>query len=136
MAYSKSAKLWILQNKKSRGIELTPEELGWEAELRAPAEGVTRKERKPRATLSEHEKKKRKPRATLSEHEKKKRRAKRAVESLAAAKDKPKWMQQWIDWEDRTIPVGKRRVAYVRYMTIVRGMSLRKAKALSVKIIN
>ena len=122
MAYSKSAKLWILQNKKSRGIELTPEELGWEAELRAPAEGVTRKERKPRATLSEHEKKK--------------RRAKRAVESLAAAKDKPKWMQQWIDWEDRTIPVGKRRVAYVRYMTIVRGMSLRKAKALSVKIIN
>ena len=122
MAYSKSAKLWILQNKKSRGIEMTPEELGWEAELRAPAEGATRKERKPRATLSEHEKKK--------------RRAKRAVESLAAAKDKPKWMQQWIDWEDRTIPVGKRRVAYVRYMTIVRGMSLRKAKALSVKIIN
>lgn len=122
MAYSKSTKLWILQNKKSRGIELTPEELGWEAELRAPVEGSPKKERKPRATLSEHDKKK--------------RRAKRAVEALAAAKDKPKWMQQWIDWEDRTIPVGKRRVAYVRYMTIVRGMSLRKAKALSVKIIN
>ncbi|MEE1324927.1 MAG: hypothetical protein U0K19_05025 [Bifidobacteriaceae bacterium] len=122
MAYSKSTKLWILQNKKSRGIELTPEELGWEVELRAPVEGSPKKERKPRATLSEHDKKK--------------RRAKRAVEALAAAKDKPKWMQQWIDWEDRTIPVGKRRVAYVRYMTIVRGMSLRKAKALSVKIIN
>ena len=38
------------------------------------------------------------------------------------------WMQQWIDWDDKSIPVGKRRVAFVRYLTMTKGFSLESAK--------
>lgn len=38
------------------------------------------------------------------------------------------WMQKWIDWDDKSIPVGKRRVAFVRYLTMTKGLSLAAAK--------
>lgn len=38
------------------------------------------------------------------------------------------WMQQFIDWKDKTIPVGKRRVAYVRYLMMKFNYSLERAK--------
>jgi len=44
-------------------------------------------------------------------------------------------MQKWIDWEDKSIPLGKRRVAFVRYLTMVHGVDLTTAKQRSIKII-
>lgn len=38
------------------------------------------------------------------------------------------WMQKWIDWNDKAIPVGKRRVAFVRYLTMTKGYTLERAK--------
>lgn len=45
------------------------------------------------------------------------------------------WMQKWIDWDDKEIPVGKRRVAYVRYLTMTKGYTLDRAKLASKKFI-
>ena len=49
---------------------------------------------------------------------------------------KKKWMQEWIDWRDKTIPIGRRRVAYVRYLTMTKGMTLDAAKYQAKKYIN
>ena len=38
------------------------------------------------------------------------------------------WMQQFIDWKDKTIPIGKRRVAYTRYLMMKFNYSLERAK--------
>lgn len=69
----------------------------------------------------------------LNEHEKAKRRAKRAIENHPRG---DKWMQKWIDWEDKDIPIGRRRVAYVRYQTMVHKMPLEKAKYYASKYIH
>ena len=45
------------------------------------------------------------------------------------------WMQKWIDWDDTSIPIGKRRVAYVRYLTMTQGYSIDKAKLQSKRVI-
>ena len=45
------------------------------------------------------------------------------------------WMQKWIDWDNKEIPVGKRRVAYVRYLTMTKGYTLDRAKLASKKFI-
>lgn len=47
-----------------------------------------------------------------------------------------KWMQKWIDWDDRSIPVGKRRVAFVRFLVMTKGVPLEVAKRRSLKIIH
>lgn len=119
MSYSKSSKQWILANKRQRGIPLTDEELEWERELYQP------KEKKPR-----------KERAKETEAAKRKRRAKYAIEKRAEALEKPKWMQKWIDFSDPSLPLGKRRVAYVRYLMMYKKLDLNTAKRLSIRNIN
>lgn len=116
MAYSKSSKEWILANKKRRGIPLTDEELEWEREFYQP------KEKKPR-----------KGRPKETEADKRKRRAKYAIEKRTEAIEKPRWMQKWIDFTDPSLPIGKRRVAYVRYLMMHKKLDLATAKRLSVK---
>ena len=44
-------------------------------------------------------------------------------------------MQKWIDWDDVAIPIGKRRVAYARYLMMVHGLKLAEAKSRSLKFI-
>lgn len=56
-------------------------------------------------------------------------RAKYAIEQ----KNGKKWMQKWIDWDDSSVPVGRRRVAFVRYLTMVHKMRLDEAKLLSTR---
>lgn len=119
MAYSKSSKQWILANKKQRGIPLTNEELEWERELYRPKEKTPRKER-----------------AKETEAAKRKRRAKYAIEKRAETHEKPKWMQKWIDFSDSSLPLGKRRVAYVRYLMMQKKLDLKTAKRLSLRNIN
>ena len=119
MAYSKSSKQWILSNKKSRGIPLTDEELEWERELYRP------KEKRPR-----------KAREKETEAAKRKRRARYAIEKRAESIENPRWMQKWIDFSDSSLPLGKRRVAYVRYLMMTRKLDLNTAKWLSVRNIN
>ena len=47
-----------------------------------------------------------------------------------------KWMQCWIDWNDKNIPIGKRRVAFVRYLTMTKGLTLDEAKYQAKKYIH
>ena len=108
--------------KKIRGIELTEEEkridieiCGVQAECDAePVKAQEKPKRKPVA------KKERKVRTA-------KDKAKYAITQKAKGLEKPKWMQEWIDFTDKSIPLGKRRVAYVRYLTN-KGWSLAEAK--------
>ena len=108
--------------KKIRGIELTEEEkridieiFGVQAECDAePVKAQEKPKRKPVA------KKERKVRTA-------KDKAKYAITQKAKGLEKPKWMQEWIDFTDKSIPLGKRRVAYVRYLTN-KGWSLAEAK--------
>lgn len=72
-------------------------------------------------------------RRKLTDHEKAKNRAKRTIEKYPKG---DKWMQKWIDWEDKAIPLGMRRVAYVRYQTMVKGMTLKEAKYYAVKYVH
>lgn len=72
-------------------------------------------------------------RKKLTDHEKAKNKAKKTIEKYPRG---DKWMQKWIDWEDLTIPVGMRRVAYVRYQMMVKGMNMTKAKYYAVKYIH
>lgn len=60
-----------------------------------------------------------------------KQKAQYAIEQRAG----DKWMQKWIDFDDKSIPVGKRRVAYVRYLTMVKHVPLDIAKGKSLKVI-
>ena len=137
MGYSKSSKQWILSNKKSRGIPLTDEELEWERELYQPKEKKPRKELEwERELYQPKEKKPRKERAKETEAAKRKRRAKYAIEKRAEALEKPKWMQKWIDFSDPSLPLGKRRVAYVRYLMMYKKLDLNTAKRLSIRNIN
>lgn len=116
MTYSKSTKQWILANKKKRGFPLTDEEREWEREL------YPSRETKPR-----------KGRPKETEADKRKRRAKYAIEKRAEAIEKPKWMQKWVDFTDPSVPIGKRRVAYVRYLMMHKKLDLATAKRLSLK---
>lgn len=111
-----------IAKKKIRGIELTEEErridleiCGVQAECDAqPVKAQKRPKRKPVA------KKERKVRTA-------KDKAKYAITQKANGLERPKWMQEWIDYTDKSIPLGKRRVAYVRYLTH-KGRSLAEAK--------
>jgi len=67
------------------------------------------------------------PRKTITPKDK----ARYAIEQMGGEL----WMQKWIDWDDKSIPIGKRRVAYVRYLTMTKGYSLDQAKRASVKFI-
>lgn len=40
-------------------------------------------------------------------------------------------MAQHVDWDDETVPVGKRKVVFVRWLMQKRGLSLRQAQAMS-----
>ena len=106
-----ATKKFIIKNKIKKGIPLSDEELSWSRELCVSAK--EHKEKKVRRNFSAKDK------------------AKFAIEQRGG----DKWMQKWIDWEDKSIPLGKRRVAYVRYLMMVHGVDLITAKQRSIKII-
>ena len=111
-----------IAKKKIRGIELTEEEKSIDVQIcgvqaECDAEPVKAKEKPKRRPVA---KKERKVRTA-------KDKAKYAITQKAKGLEKPKWMQEWIDYTDKSIPLGKRRVAYVRYLTH-KGRSLAEAK--------
>lgn len=109
---SKAVILLCAKNKQRKGWELTDEE----KRILFEANAYTPRKRTP------------KKRIVFSPKDK----AKYAIEKRGGEK----WMQQWIDWEDKSIPLGMRRVAFVRYMTMVKGKTLQQAKYDSVKYIH
>ena len=123
-----------IAKKVIRGIELTDEEKVIYAQIceicSKWAEYDTKKEKA-------QEKPKRKP---VGQKQTKKRYTRKekalfAIEKRAEGLENPKWMQNPIDFTDKSIPLGKRRVAYVRYLTH-KGMSLSEAKYESVRWIH
>lgn len=120
-----------IAKKKIRGIDLTAEELEMDKYLTRnswidfPVEKVE-EVKKGSLTMLKPVRKKRHTR---------KEKALYAIEKRAESLDNPKWMQKPIDYTDKSIPLGKRRVAYVRYLTH-KGKSLAEAKYESVKWIH
>lgn len=108
---SKATRRFIVTNKLKQGLPLTEEQIQWQKEL-----GIT---------ISAKEPKERNVRHTPKD------KAKFAVEQRGGKK----WMQKWIDWDDIAIPIGKRRVAYARYLMMVHGLKLAQAKSRSLKFI-
>lgn len=107
---SKASREYIVKNKIRKGIPLTDEERSWCIEVPTPKEKANK---------------------TMEKTYTPKEKAKYAIEQRGG----DLWMQKWIDWDDKSIPVGKRRVAYVRYLVMVKGVSLQVAKLKSVKFI-
>ena len=109
---SNATKKFIVKNKVKKGIPLSEEQMIWQREL---CVSLPAKERK------------KKVRKEYSPKDK----AKYAIQQRGG----DKWMQKWIDWDDESIPIGKRRVAYVRYLTMVHGIDLDTAKKRSIRFI-
>lgn len=112
---SKETQLFIARTKAAKGLPITDEQARLLQEADKPKPKRERTPRPPR------EPKPKKPK--LREFTAKDK-AKYAVEQRGGEL----WMQKWIDWNDKAIPVGKRRVAFVRYLTMVKGYSLDDAK--------
>lgn len=123
MKITKQQRITIAK-KKIRGLELTEEEkaidkqlCGWMDDLPEP-QPKTKQIRPRRKHYTPLEK------------------AEYAVNKRAESLENPRWMQKFISWKDKRNPIGKRRVAYVRYLTMTKGMSLRQAKYEAVKYIH
>ena len=89
---SKASDLCIARARQSKGLPLTErqKELLYESKFPKP--------KKPRAPRVKTE-----AEIARDKHKKAKRRAKFAIN----CNEGDKWFQKWIDWEDKTIPVGK-----------------------------
>lgn len=118
-----------IAKKKIRGIELTEEERRMDEQICGKQDEpvvAVQKIKKDKLTILKPVRQKRHTR---------KEKALYAIEKRAEGLDNPKWMQRPIDYTDKSIPLGKRRVAYVRYLTH-KGKSLAEAKYESVKWIH
>ena len=113
-----------IAKKKIRGLPLTDEEKAFDAK-QLKQKRYTAKEK----AIDTKQSKPVKKRYTAKE------KALWAIDKRCQNIDNPKWMQKPIDFNDKTIPVGKRRVAYVRYLTY-KGHSLAYAKYEAVKWIH
>ena len=108
---NKASRRFIVMNKLKQGLPLTEEQMQWQKEL-----GIT---------ISAKEPKKRNVRHTPKD------KAQFAVEQRGGKK----WIQKCLYWDDITIPLGKRRVAYAMYLMMVHGLTFSLAKIMSLEFI-